>query len=133
MSDRLAEIELALPLHRYDSKKDAYQNGGLVDANGKELWGGYDGGMPSEEQIDYIVEAVNQHSRLEAALTDMTRGNTGLWARTLRAEGMEAAASIPKPQYPAHEPDAGYVSGWNKACGDFRQAIRAAAKEQADG
>ena len=99
MSDRLAEIELALPLHRYDSKKDAYQNGGLVDANGKELWGGYDGGMPSEEQIDYIVEAVNQHSRLEAALTDMTRGNTGLWARTLRAEGMEAAAKECEGQF----------------------------------
>ena len=63
---------------------------------------------------------------------DTQYGDTCPWCETKRqrAEGMELAASIPKPQYPAHEPDAGYVSGWNEACGDFRQAIRAAAKEQ---
>ena len=48
------------PWHVYDRKKDQYQNGGIVDARGRVVWGGWDNAMPSDEAIAMIVEVVNK-------------------------------------------------------------------------
>ena len=49
------------------------------------------------ERCNYIARAVDAEAkveRLEATITDMTRGNTGDWGNKMRNEGMEAAAKI---------------------------------------
>ncbi len=42
--------------------------------------------------INDLLWLIAEVERLEATITDMTRGNTGTWGKKLKAEGMEQAA-----------------------------------------
>ena len=45
-------------------------------------------------RVHWLIAEAEKVERLEATITDMTRGNTGQWGKRLHSEGMEAAAVI---------------------------------------
>ena len=78
------------------------------------------GEAAAEAEVERLEERLDARPT-EADITQLATKCDREWHA-----GMEAAAGIPKPQYPAHEPAAGYVSGGNEACHTFRNAILAA-------
>ena len=74
------------------------------------------GHLVGDDDVDWLIAEVERLKEAHANLIAEDRDE--------KAAGMEAAAKIPKPPYPDHEPDAGYVSGWNEGIHAFRAALR---------
>ena len=82
-----------------------------------------------EDELAGIWEANNlkakEVERLEATITDMTRGNTGTWGKKLIAEGREQAAMM-------YANDSSYHKGYDIAAA-IRAEIVSATVSHADG